>query len=65
MAETKNVFEPLRLRIAEAVQTLEAQIAADEGDGKASAEELEKAREALKTGQKAAEEGKENGAKEA
>ncbi|KAG7293091.1 hypothetical protein NEMBOFW57_003137 [Staphylotrichum longicolle] len=54
--ETKAVFEPLRRRIADAVEKLEEQIAISESDGTGSEEELAKAKEALKAGQKVAEE---------
>lgn len=50
--ETKNVFGPLRSRIADAVSKLEEQIAIGEsGDGAEA--ELAKAREVLKQGQDA------------
>lgn len=52
LEETKKVFEPLKERIVKAVSTLEEQIAISESDGVAPAEELEKAKEALKSGQK-------------
>ncbi|CAK7225559.1 tubulin folding cofactor A [Sporothrix curviconia] len=55
--ETKAVFAPLRQHTAEAVSTLEEQIAireADQVDGAAgSDDELEKARAVLRTGQTA------------
>ncbi|KAH8788808.1 tubulin binding cofactor A [Diaporthe sp. PMI_573] len=52
--ETKNVFGPLRSRIADAVAKLEEQIAIGESSGDAGAEaELVKAREVLKQGQDA------------
>ncbi|KAK4191835.1 tubulin binding cofactor A [Podospora australis] len=54
LEETKNVFGPLRDRIAEAVQKLEEQIAISESDGTAPEEELKKAKEALEAGQKVA-----------
>lgn len=50
------MFEPLRKRIADAVEKLEEQIAISESDGTGSEEELAKAKEALKAGQKVAEE---------
>ncbi|KAK4444298.1 hypothetical protein QBC34DRAFT_415521 [Podospora aff. communis PSN243] len=52
LEETKKVFEPLKERIVKAVGTLEEQIAISESDGVAPAEELTKAKEALKSGQK-------------
>lgn len=52
--ETKNVFGPLRSRIADAVSKLEEQIAIGEsGDGAEAEAELTKAREVLKQGQDA------------
>jgi len=54
-AETKAVFGPLRKRTAEAVAKLEEQIALSDSAGSADAEELNKAREALKLGQEAVE----------
>ncbi|KAL2022661.1 hypothetical protein VTK56DRAFT_4742 [Thermocarpiscus australiensis] len=56
LEETKAVFGPLKRRIADAVQKLEEQIAISESDGTGSAEELKKAREALESGRKLAEE---------
>jgi tubulin-specific chaperone A len=50
------VFEPLRQRIADAVDKLEEQIAISESDGAGSEEELKKAKEALEAGQKVAKE---------
>jgi tubulin-specific chaperone A len=48
------MFSPLRQRISEAVTKLEEQIAvAEGGDNAASSDELEKAKEMLKTGQAA------------
>jgi len=52
LEETKKVFEPLKERIVKAVGTLEEQIAISESEGVAPAEELTKAKEALKSGQK-------------
>jgi len=52
LEETKKVFDPLKERIVKAVGTLEEQIAISESDGAAPAEELTKAKEALKSGQK-------------
>ncbi|KAK0657110.1 tubulin binding cofactor A [Cercophora newfieldiana] len=52
LEETKKVFDPLKERIVKAVGTLEEQIAISESDGVAPAEELTKAKEALKSGQK-------------
>ena len=46
------MFEPLRRRIADAVEKLEEQIAIAESDGAGSEEELKKAKEALRAGQK-------------
>lgn len=54
MAETEKVFEPMRLRIASAVEKLEEQIALSESEA-AEGEELEKAKEALKAGQRVVE----------
>ncbi|CAK7272793.1 tubulin folding cofactor A [Sporothrix epigloea] len=54
--ETKAVFGPLRQRTVEAVSTLEERIAlaeADQADGAADTDELEKARTVLRTGQTA------------
>ncbi|KAL2130979.1 hypothetical protein VTI74DRAFT_5701 [Chaetomium olivicolor] len=59
LEETKAVFAPLRRRIADAVETLEEQIAISESDGTGSEEELKKAREALESGQKLAKEDEE------
>ncbi len=50
------MFEPLRRRIADAVDKLEEQIAISESDGTGSEAELTKAREALGSGQKIAQE---------
>ncbi|GAP87345.1 putative tubulin-specific chaperone Rbl2 [Rosellinia necatrix] len=47
--ETRAVFAPLHERIAEAVQRLEEQIATAESEG-AAADEIAKAKEALKLG---------------
>jgi tubulin-specific chaperone A len=58
------VFEPLRKRIADAVEKLEEQIAIAESDGTGSEEELKKAKEALEAGQKIAEQEKEQEKKE-
>ncbi|KAK3695017.1 tubulin binding cofactor A [Podospora appendiculata] len=55
LAETKNIFEPLHQRIADAVQKLEEQIAISESEGSASEEDLKKARDALAAGQKVTE----------
>ncbi|KAK3337008.1 tubulin binding cofactor A [Cercophora scortea] len=55
LAETKNVFEPLRQRIADAVQKLEEQIAISESEGSATDGELKEAQEALAAGQKVTE----------
>lgn len=52
LEETKSVFGPLRTRIADAVAKLEEQIALGESED-APAEELSKAKEALKQGQNA------------
>lgn len=54
------MFGPLRNRISDAVQKLEEQIAISESDGAASEEELKKAKEALKAGQKVAQEAEES-----
>ncbi|KAL1893762.1 tubulin folding cofactor A [Sporothrix stenoceras] len=55
--ETKAVFAPLKQRTAEAVSTLEEQIAIREADaaddGTSSDDELDKARAVLRTGQTA------------
>ncbi|KAI0016446.1 tubulin binding cofactor A [Xylariomycetidae sp. FL0641] len=51
MAETQAVFAPLRERIVDAVQRLEEQVAAAESEGGAPADEVAKAKEALKLGQ--------------
>jgi tubulin-specific chaperone A len=61
------VFEPLRRRIADAVEKLEEQIAIAESDGTGPEEELTKARAALEAGQKVSEEGeqKEQGQQDA
>ena len=48
------MFEPLRMRIADAVDKLEEQIAISESDETGSEEELKKANEALAAGQKVA-----------
>lgn len=53
------MFGPLKQRIADAVDKLEEQIAISESDGTGSEEELKKAKEALASGQKVAEEGEE------
>ena len=50
------MFEPLRRRIADAVEKLEEQIAIAESDGSGPEEELTKAKAALAAGQKVAEE---------
>ncbi|PSR99400.1 tubulin binding cofactor A [Coniella lustricola] len=50
LQETKSVFGPLRSRIADAVAKLEEQIALSESED-APAEQLTKAKEALKQGQ--------------
>ncbi|KAF3762370.1 tubulin binding cofactor A [Cryphonectria parasitica EP155] len=50
LEETKAVFGPLRGRIADAVSKLEEQIAIGESEN-SSAEELARAREALKQGE--------------
>ncbi|KAL2124532.1 hypothetical protein VTJ04DRAFT_897 [Mycothermus thermophilus] len=55
LEQTKAVFEPLRKRIAAAVDKLEEQIAIAESDGTGSEEELKKAKEAVETGKKIAE----------
>ncbi|KAK4199123.1 tubulin binding cofactor A [Triangularia verruculosa] len=56
LEETKAVFGPLRDKIAEAVQSLEEQIAITESDGaEGKEEELKKAREAVESGKKVAE----------
>ncbi|KAL1839155.1 hypothetical protein VTJ49DRAFT_1811 [Mycothermus thermophilus] len=62
--ETKAVFEPLRRKIADAVDKLEEQIAIVESEGNGSEEELKKAKEAVETGKKIAEQedAHENGA---
>ncbi|EGS18811.1 uncharacterized protein CTHT_0054210 [Thermochaetoides thermophila DSM 1495] len=52
LEETKAVFEPLRKRIAAAIDKLEEQIAIAESAGNAPAEELKKAKEALGAAQK-------------
>jgi len=52
LEETKKVFEPLKERIVRAVNTLEEQIAISESDGGAAEDELAKAKEALRSGQK-------------
>ncbi|KAK5663464.1 hypothetical protein OQA88_3893 [Cercophora sp. LCS_1] len=52
LEETKKVFEPLKERIVRAVQKLEEQIAISESEGNAPEDELTKAKEALKSGQK-------------
>lgn len=46
------MFEPLKERIVRAVQKLEEQIAISESEGNAPEDELTKAKEALKSGQK-------------
>ncbi|KAK0734074.1 tubulin binding cofactor A [Lasiosphaeria miniovina] len=52
LEETKAVFGPLGVRITDAVQKLEEQIAISESDGTASEEQLNKAKEALVSGQR-------------
>jgi tubulin-specific chaperone A len=52
LEETKKVFAPLKERIVRAVNTLEEQIAISESDGGAAGDELAKAKEALRSGQK-------------
>jgi tubulin-specific chaperone A len=54
MAETQNIFGPLRQRISEAVQRLEEQVAQSESGSSTSAEELKEAKEALAAGKQAA-----------
>ncbi len=49
------MFEPLRRRIADAVEKLEEQIAIAESDGTGSEDELTKAKAALAAGQKVGE----------
>lgn len=49
----------MKKRIADAVQKLEEQIAISESDGTGSEEELKKAKEALESGRKLAEEAEE------
>lgn len=51
MEQTISVFEPLKNRIKEAVAKLEEQIAFSESEEGTPAEELTKAKEALKQGQ--------------
>lgn len=53
MAETEKVFKSLYQRISESVGKLEEQIALSESEG-ASGEELDKAKEAFKTGKQVA-----------
>lgn len=51
MEQTKSVFEPLRVRIKDAVAKLEEQIALGESEEGTSPEELTKAKEVLTQGQ--------------
>jgi tubulin-specific chaperone A len=53
MAETQNIFGPLRQRISDAVQRLEEQLAQSESGGSSTPEELKEAKDVLESGKKA------------
>lgn len=55
LEQTKRMFGPLRKQIEKAVAKLEEQLAIAESDGTASEEELKKARDAIESGRKVAE----------